>query len=145
MFNKKNKDNATTKESQSTINEKLVREVKDLRTTVERLDAQLFSMKNPNGRLDISNPYFVFSHNRYITFNYSDGSKIHNINIPAASRYFGSYKIKIDNNKGYIGLNYSDDETNDANYYIVDLITELVMEVDESTLYSLNSIEWIKS
>lgn len=148
MFKIKKESVIEKKESQESINEKLANKIDELQNTVNRLEAQLFKVKNPNGKIDLNYPTFLWSYNRYIHFTYSDDTKIHTVGLEAPLKSFSFYKVNIKDNKAYIGIRFENKDDQDnvkENYYIVDMKNETSVVVENKMLDNLNSIEWVKS
>ena len=146
-FNNKINENEEVKKNQYSSNGKFSREICDLHEIVDRLNAELFAIKNPNGKLELSYPRFIscYNYSRHLWFTYSDGVKIHKTDIASMDCNFGFYKIQVSNNKAYIGIKSGDENDDKEIYYIVDIRNETAIQADNNSFEKFDAIEWSKN
>lgn len=121
-----------------------VKEINELNQRVDKLEAELFEIKNPNGKITTGIQYLTMSYvgRSVLKYVYSYENKIHNIELNYIYQDCSYYKIQVKDGVAYIGVKYYTDH---EKYYIVDLKNESSIRVENNSLENFDSVEWIKS
>lgn len=116
----------------------LLKKINNLNEEVNKLQAQIYDMKYPNGELYTS--YDLYGGKGYLRYSYAYNEKIAIVTICTATYGLREFKFERNNDRTFIGTKIMINNELVEKYYVVDLHKRLVVET--TNVEQLSNIEW---